>query len=155
MERRSQKACLSELKNHRYPALPCVQGNMEPNGRVTVAWQGLCSALPSWAERDLSRSTGLWYTVPCQTPNGLVLPLAIFLCLKETVCSIPLCLSWANVYLSKSGSASLGTAFRQVSYSGLLIWLMYSGSVHNSGIVLRNLSVAFSLSDIKRYFTSP
>lgn len=32
MEIKVQKACLSELKNHRYPALPCVQGNMEPNG---------------------------------------------------------------------------------------------------------------------------
>lgn len=50
MERRPQKAGLSELKNHRYLVLYWIQGNMEPNGRVTVAWQDYCSALPSWAE---------------------------------------------------------------------------------------------------------
>lgn len=66
---------------------------MEPNGRVTWHDRTIALLCPPGQKGDLSRSTGLWYTVPCQTPNGLVLPLAIFLCLIETVCSIPLCLS--------------------------------------------------------------
>jgi len=66
-------------------------------GQCEACWQtdhGMTGPLllcASWAEAGLSRSTELRDQVLCQTPNCLVLPLAIFLhFLQETVCGIPL-----------------------------------------------------------------